>query len=124
MIKATVSGSFRNTEQFLGRMKRREEFKALAKFGPLGVKALSNATSQDTGLASNSWTYEIVDKPGYFAINWSNTDVEGGQNVAVLIQYGHGTRNGGFVEGRDYINPAMQPIFDEMVNEMWKVVIQ
>ncbi|HXQ35678.1 MAG TPA: hypothetical protein VN843_16805, partial [Anaerolineales bacterium] len=114
----------RNTEQFLGRMKRREEFKALAKFGPLGVKALSNATSQDTGLASNSWTYEIVDKPGYFAINWSNTDVEGGQNVAVLIQYGHGTRNGGFVEGRDYINPAMQPIFDEMVNEMWKVVIQ
>lgn len=121
-IKITTRGSFTKTQTFLDRMKRREQFKALAKYGPIGVSALAQATPKDTGLSADSWYYEIVDRPGYFAIQWYNKDVENGFHVAVMVQYGYATRNGGFVEGRDYINPVMRPIFDQIAADMWKEV--
>lgn len=122
MIKVTVRGSFKHVEAFGKRMLNREQFRSLEKFGPQGVAALAAATPKDSNIAASSWTYETVNRPGYYAIHWYNTDTENGFNVAVMLQYGHGTRNGGYVQGRDYINPAMRPIFDQMANEMWKVV--
>lgn len=121
-IKVTTRGSFAKSQTFLDRMKRREQFKALAKYGPIGVSALAQATPKDSALAASSWYYQIVDKPGYFAIQWYNRDVENGFHVAVMLQYGYATRQGGRVEGRDYINPAMRPIFDQIANDMWREV--
>jgi hypothetical protein len=121
-IKVTTRGSFSKSQAFLERMKRREQFKALAKYGSIGVAALAQATPKDSSLASNSWYYEIVDRPGYFAIHWYNRDLENGFPVAVMVQYGHATRRGGYIEGRDFINPAMRPIFDQIAAEMWREV--
>ena len=122
MIRVKVRGSTKKTEQFLHRILRREQFAALEKFGPKGVTALQNATPKDSSETANSWYYEIRQKPGRYSIVWLNRHVEDGVPVAILLQYGHGTRNGGFVEGRDFINPAMRPIFDEIARDMWKVV--
>lgn len=117
-----AKGSTKNMDSWLKRMTAREQFKALEKYGQIGVNALSRATPEDSGLAAESWSYEIEDRPGIFAIHWTNSDVENGFHVAVMLQYGHGTGTGGYVEGRDYINPAMRPVFDRMVEEMWRVV--
>lgn len=122
MIRVTTKGSFDNVEKFLNRMKRNEQFSALDRFGPVGVAALISATPKESSLTANSWTYEIIQKRGYYAIMWKNTHVEDGVPIAVILQYGHGTRTGGYVEGRDYINPAIQPVFDQIVTDMWKVV--
>lgn len=126
MIKVTTRGSFRNAQSFLQRMKNRQEFKALYKYGPLGVTALQGATPVEHGETAAGWYYEIEDKPGFFAIRWYNRHVEQGRekrfNVAILIQYGHGTGTGGRVEGHDFINPALKPIFDQMVIDMWREV--
>lgn len=122
MISVKVSGSFKNTDKFLQRMKRQEQFKALEKYGPIGVAALRGATPVESSETANSWTYEVVQRRGYFAIHWYNTHVDGGLPVAILLQYGHGTGTGGYVQGRDYINPAMRPIFDKMLEDMWRVV--
>lgn len=122
MITIKVSGSFKNTETFLNRMKNREQFRILEKYGPIGVRALSDATPVDSSLTSKSWTYEVISKAGFYSIEWRNTHIENGVPIAIILQYGHGTGSGGFVQGRDYINPAMRPIFDKMVNDMWKVV--
>ena len=88
----------------------------------MGIAALSAATPVDEGKTASAWTYEVVRHRGYFAIHWSNTHVNDGIPVAVLLQYGHGTRNGGYVQGTDYINPALKPIFDQIAADMWKVV--
>ena len=124
MIKVTTSGSFAKSQAFLQRMKNREQFKALEKYGPIGVAALRTATPKDSAETANAWYYEIVSKPGYFSIHWLNSHLvdPGRIPVAVLIQYGHATRNGGYVQGRDYINPTMQPIFDQIAADMWKEV--
>lgn len=124
MIKVTTRGSFAKSQAFLQRMRNREQFKALTKYGPIGVAALQNATPKETADTANSWYYEIVDKPGYFSIHWLNSHLEdpGKIPIAVLIQYGHATGNGGYVQGVDYINPAMQPIFDQIAADMWKEV--
>lgn len=124
MIKVSVSGSFQNTQAFLGRMQQRQEFAVLHKYGAMGVAALSAATPVDSSETAKAWYYEIVEKPGYFAIHWYNAHVEepGRVSIAAILQYGHATRTGGYVQGRDYINPAMRPIFDQMVNDMWKEV--
>lgn len=122
MLSVQTRGSFKNMANFLQRMQNRNQFKVLAKYGPMGVAALQGATPKDKELTANSWTYEIVDRPGYFAIHWSNTHVENGIPIAVLIQYGHATGNGGYVQGYDYINPALRPIFDQMAADMWKEV--
>src|SRR5215216_1045011 len=105
-------------------MKSRQELRQLEKYGPIGVAALKAATPVDSSLTAESWYYEIVDRPGYYAIHWLNSHVEDPGNIpiAVLLQYGHATRNGGFVEGRDYINPALAPIFEQIAADMWKEV--
>lgn len=124
MIKVTTRGSFNNAQTFLQRMKNREQFKALEKYGPIGVAALQQATPKESAQTANSWYYEIVNRPGYFAIHWLNSHIvePGTIPVAVLIQYGHATGNGAYVQGQDYINPVMQPIFDQIANDMWKEV--
>ena len=105
-------------------MKRRSYLDGLEKFGQEGVNALAAATPIDSADTAKGWYYEIVSRPGYYAIHWFNSHVEepGTIPVAVLIQYGHATGNGGYVQGRDYINPAMRPIFDQMAQTMWKEV--
>ena len=124
MIKVSSQGSFRSTDAFLLRMKSRSYLTQLETFGALGVAALRAATPVESDVTAEGWTYEIVNRPGYFSIHWLNTHTEepGHIPVAVLIQYGHGTRNGGYVHGRDYINPAMRPIFDQIAADMWKEV--
>lgn len=124
MASLKLSGSFRHTEQFLKRTLKRNYMSILNKYGREGVIALSNATPVGSGLTASSWAYEI--KESYrkgVTIVWTNSHIVDDIPVAILIQYGHGTRNGGYVQGRDYINPALQPIFDKLANEMWKEVI-
>lgn len=122
MIKVTTRGSFRNSEQFLSRMKIRQQFAGLEKYGPLGVRALAAATPVDSTETANSWYYEIIRRSGYFSIQWLNSNMEDGISIAAIIQYGHATGNGGHVQGIDYINPAMRPIFEQIAADMWKEV--
>ncbi len=123
-VTVTTRGSTKRTEAFLNRMKRREHLNVLAKYGSRGVDALRAATPVDEGDTAAGWYYEISDTPGRYAIHWLNSNIvePGSIPVAVLLQYGHSTGAGVWVEGRDYINPAMRPIFDEMAAEMWKEV--
>lgn len=123
-IKVETRGSFANSLAFLQRMRTREQFKVLYKYGAIGVAALKAATPVDSSETAEAWYYEIVDRPGYFAIHWYNSHVEdpGRISIAAILQYGHATRTGGWVEGRDYINPAMRPIFDQMISDMWREV--
>lgn len=123
MIRVTVKGSFKNVEDFTQRMKRRDQFKALARFGPIGVAALAAATPVDSSQTAQSWYYEIVNKPGRYSIHWLNRNMQNMIPIAAIIQYGHATRNGGYVTGVDYINPAMRPIFSQIAEDMWKAVI-
>lgn len=122
MIKVTHKGSFKHVDAFLKRMLKREQFAHLDKFGPIGVAALAAATPVESSQTARSWRYEIVKKPGSYSIIWSNSHVDDGVPIAVILQYGHATRNGGYVPGRDYINPALRPIFDQLAADMWKVV--
>lgn len=122
MITITEKGSFNNIERYLKRLKTAELLAVLSKYGSLGVNALSNATPADTGLTAESWSYTIVQRPGYYSIRWHNSNQRNGIPIAVLIQYGHGTRTGGYVQGRDYIMPAIRPIFDQIAAEAWKEV--
>lgn len=124
MIEVTVKGDFRHMLAFHKRVTTRSYFKALTKYGPMGVAALKQATPEFTGETADSWYYQVVDEPGYFAIHWlnSNTEEPGRIPVAILIQYGHGTRQGGHVVGRDFINPALRVIFDRMAADMWREV--
>ena len=93
-------------------------------YGRQGVKLLSKNTPKDSGETSKSWDYAIEHKDGQTSIIWFNDNVNDGQNIAILLQYGHATNNGGYVKGRDYINPALQPLFDKMAKDLWKEVIQ
>lgn len=122
MITITEKGSFSHIERYLSRLKQVELERVLNKYGNLGVTALSNATPTETGLTSESWYYDIVARPGYHSIRWYNSHVEDGVPIAVILQYGHGTRTGGYVQGRDYIMPAMRPIFDQIAAEAWREV--
>jgi hypothetical protein len=124
MIRVYVRGSTRNMDAFLQRMHNREQFKVLEKYGPQGVAALAAATPADDGDTAQGWYYEIEQRPGYYAMRWCNSAVvePGTIPIAVLIQYGHATRHGGFVQGRDFINPALRPIFDQMAADMWREV--
>jgi hypothetical protein len=124
MIKVFTRGTFDHTNEFLQRMKNETYLKTLEKFGAQGVAALKAATPKDSGITAAGWTYEIIHRPGYFSIQWVNTHTEdpGHIPIAVLIQYGHGTRTGGYVQGIDYINPAMRPVFDQIIADMWREV--
>ena len=122
MFYTTSQGDFKKTTTFLETMKSGKIFSDLHRYGRMGVDRLSSATPRDTGRAATSWGYQIGHTNGVHAVSWFNTDVEGNVNVAVIIQYGHGTGTGGYVVGRDYINPALRPLFDQAVNDIWRQV--
>lgn len=121
-------GNFNNLEKFLVKSLHIKPLvrPILEKYGRKGVEALKEATPKDSGKTSESWKYDIVeDENGKYEIVWSNTNVVNGwANIAILLQYGHATRNGGFVKGTDYINPAIEKIFQGMANEAWEEVSQ
>lgn len=122
MITITTKGDFKNTDKFLDRVLKKDFYKSLDVYGQRGVEALDAATPKDSGLTSSSWTYDIDNNLNSIGIFWSNTNVNKGHNIAILIQYGHGTGSGGYVYGVDYINPALKPIFDEIAETIWKEV--
>lgn len=122
MISIKQRGDFKKTEKFLKKSFGRDYLSILEKYGQQGVSALSAATPVDTGLTVSSWSYEIIQNGSSISIVWNNSNVQNGLNIAILLQYGHGTRNGGYVSGRDYINPALRPIFDKMADAAWKEV--
>lgn len=122
MITFKYQGDFSHTEKFFSNAKTRNIKAILDKYGRIGVAALTAATPVDTGLTASSWMYEVTkDKSGY-SIYWSNTNVVNHVNIALIIQYGHGTGTGGYVQGRDYINPALQPVFDKMADDIIREV--
>jgi hypothetical protein len=122
MFSFETSGSFKNTEAFLKAMSRLNIAAILRASGAEGVAALSAATPVESGRAASSWGYEVTQSGGGVTITWTNGDIENGFPVAIMLQYGHGTGTGGFVQGQDYINPAMRPIFDQIANKVWKAV--
>ena len=122
MIKIRQKGDFKKLTSFLERAKESLDIGILDKYGKKGVAALSSATPVDTGLTASSWFYKIENKNGIAKIEFHNSNIQNGVQIAVILQYGHGTRNGGYVVGRDYINPAIQPVFDELAKNAWKEV--
>jgi len=125
MIKFKQMGDFKKTHKFLEACSHGHYERVLNKYGEMGVDALKKATPVDTGKTADSWYYEIrtSERYGYYAIAFYNSNVVNGwANIAILIQYGHGTRNGGYVRGRDYINPAIQPVFDKLAKELWEEI--
>lgn len=121
-FKMEVKGSFKNTELFAKNILVMNVIGILTRYAEQGVAALASATPMDTGLAAYSWDYEVVKVGGTYTISWTNSDVENGFPVVISLQYGHGTGTGGYVQGRDFINPAVRPIMDKIANEVWKVV--
>ena len=122
MISFKQKGSFKKTDTFLKKLLKRDFLSSLDKYGKMGVEALSAATPRDTGKTAESWGYKIEVSKTEVRLVWTNSNVNDGVNIAIILQYGHGTGNGGYVAGRDYINPALQPIFDEISNSVWKEV--
>lgn len=124
MVKFKQKGDFSKLSNFLEKTKEKVKFGTLDKYGKECVIALSKATPIDSGDTANSWYYEIERKNGVSRINFHNSNVNAGITVAIIIQYGHATRNGGWVEGIDYINPAAKKVFDKAVSELWKEVVR
>jgi hypothetical protein len=122
MITITQKGNFSTVERYLNRLKQSQRYAILNKYGSLGVAALSNATPTETRQTAESWSYTIEQRPGYYSIRWHNSHVEDGIPIVVLLQYGHGTGTGGYVQGRDFIMPAIRPVFDQIAAEAWKEV--
>lgn len=122
MISFRQRGDFSKLTKYLERVKNCVKVGDLDRYGRAGVAALSSATPVDSGLTANSWYYKIENSKGSAKISFYNSNIQNGVPIAIILQYGHGTRNGGWVQGRDYINPAIQPIFDEIVNEAWREV--
>ena len=124
MITFNQKGDFSKLNNYLERVIEPVKLGKLNYYGRKGVAALSSATPKDTGLTASSWEYKIERKDGSVSLSFYNTNVNNGVPIAIILQYGHGTRNGGWVEGRDYINPAIQPIFDEIAREAWEEVTE
>jgi hypothetical protein len=122
MISVTSSGSFSKTEAFLYAMKKLDILAIMNHYGQIGVAALSSATPRDSGRAAASWYFKAGQKGGVYFIDWYNFDIENGYSVVIGLQYGHGTGTGGFVQGHDFINMAIRPIFDDIEREVWKAV--
>ena len=122
MISFRQKGDFSKLRRFLERAKETVRLGDLDKYGREGVAALSSATPIDSGLTGDSWYYKIDNKHGSAKISFYNSNIQDGVPIAIILQYGHGTGTGGWVEGRDYINPAIQPIFDKIANDAWREV--
>lgn len=122
MIRFRHKGDFSKLTRFLEKAKNGVRLGDLDKYGREGVAALASATPIDSGRTANSWYYEVTREKGLAKITFANSNVQNGVPIAIILQYGHGTRNGGWVQGRDYINPAIQPVFDKMANDAWREV--
>ena len=122
MIIFRQHGSFQNVEKFFNRIRGKEYLNVLNRYGQAGVEALSASTPTDSGMTARSWYYTIDHSGTTTTISWGNSNVHEGANIAILLQYGHGTGTGGYVRGFDYINPAMRPIFEKLAAEVWKEV--
>lgn len=122
MIKFRQKGDFSKVTRYFEKTKKAVRLGDLSKYGQAGVAALASATPIDTGKTANSWTYEIEKKNGVIRISFLNTNIQNGVPIAIILQYGHGTGTGGWVQGRDYINPAIQPVFDKIANDAWREV--
>ena len=122
MLTVKQKGEYAKLTRYLVNIGKAVKNKDLTKYGQAGVEALASATPVDTGLTANSWYYEIEKSKGRASITFYNSNVQNGIPIAIILQYGHGTRTGGWVEGRDYINPAVQPIFDKIAENAWKEV--
>lgn len=122
MISIVQKGDFKKVDSYLEKLLEIGKFGFLDKYGRMGVQALMDATPIDTGETANSWSYEIQREKGTVSLVFSNSHIEQGVNIAIILQYGHGTGTGGYVEGRDYINPAVQPIFDKILEESLKEI--
>lgn len=125
MIKITSKGSFDKTRAFFEKLLEFVGSGTLNRYGAMGVEALKKATPVDTGETSQSWKYKITwHGKNRVSLDWYNTNVNDGVSIALILQYGHATRNGAFIQGTDYINPTMKPIFDKMADDVWKEVIK
>lgn len=127
MVSISSKGNFKNFENFAKRATNKNLYKILNSFGKEGVAALSSATPKDTGKTASSWSYKVIINGKESSVNWYNSNTVYGPNgpsVAILIQYGHATKNGAWVKGIDYINPAMKNIFERMAEALWKEVTQ
>ena len=122
MISFRQKGDFSKLTRYLEKAKEVVKLGDLDKYGREGVAALSSATPVDTGKTASSWYYEIKHENGSASITFNNSNIQNGVPIAIILQYGHGTRNGGWVQGRDYINPAIQPLFDKIAENAWKEV--
>lgn len=122
MISFRQKGDFSKLTRFLERAREAVRLGVLDKYGREGVNALASATPVESGETASSWYYEIENKKGSAAIRFCNSNIQNGVSIAVILQYGHGTGTGGWVQGRDYINPAIQPIFDKIANDAWREV--
>ena len=122
MVRFKHKGDFSKTTRYLMRLKETARIKILNKYGEKGVAALASATPKETGRTAESWTYKIISKQGFASIEFHNTNIQNGVPIAIILQYGHGTGTGGWVEGRDYINPTIQPIFEQISQEAWREV--
>lgn len=122
MITITVTGSFKNTQAFFDHVHSLNIQSILESCGQMGVSALSSATPEETGLAAHSWGYKVSKTGGIYELAWTNSDVENGFPVVIMLQMGHGTGTGGYVQGRDFINPAIRPVFDKIADTVWKAV--
>lgn len=122
MIRITSKGDFNRTFKFLKKMQTFEAKQILERYAQMGVSALASATPVDSGQTASCWGYEIEVSGEDATIYWTNTNQNKGVYIAVILQYGHGTGTGGYVQGRDYINPAIRPVFDKIAEEAWREV--
>ena len=121
-VSLKTNGDFVNTKRYFEQVKKAAKIDILEKYGQAGVAALASATPVDSGKTAGSWYYEIKRQNGSATIEFCNSHVNKGVLIAIILQYGHGTGTGGWVQGRDYINPAIQPIFDKITDEAWREV--
>lgn len=123
MITLRMKGDWNKTHNWINRMLKRDYMKVVHRYAQKGVEALQKATPKDTGHTANCWEYHIEEKSGEITIVWTNTNENKGVNIALILQYGHGTGTGGYVTGIDYINPAMRPYFEYTISAIWKEII-
>lgn len=122
MISVKHKGSFKNTEKFFDRALKRDYIRILRQYGETGVDLLRNATPKDSGITAESWKYHIEEEDGTVSVVWTNDHENKGINIAILIIYGHGLHNGGYVQGNDFVTPAIRPLMSTMANQVWREV--
>lgn len=124
MVEFRHKGDFSKVTKYLERARKGANIRTLDKYGREGVAALASATPVDSGVTASSWGYEVKQGNGFAMISFTNSNINRGVPIAIILQYGHGTGTGGWVQGRDYINPAIQPVFDRLANDAWREVTQ